>query len=78
MVFFTSDQNVSKNSLVRPSFPGDLSLGIIFKTSNSSFSMISFSHSRDCSVDNCGKLETVFKKLFMSCSDKRCLSVKRF
>ena len=58
-VFFISDQNVSKNSLVRPSFPGDLSLGILFKASNSSFSEIFFSHSRDCSVDNWGKLETV-------------------
>ena len=35
--FFTSDQNVSKNSLVRPSFSGDLSLGILFKALNSFF-----------------------------------------
>ena len=77
-VFFTSDQNVSKNSLVRPSFPCDLSLGIPFKASNSSFSVIHFSHFRDCSVDNWGNLETPFKKLFMSCSDNCCLSLKRF
>ena len=77
-VFFTSDQNVSKYSLVRPSFPGDLSLGILFEDSNSSFSVIHFSHSRDSSVDNWGNLETPFKKLFMSCSDKCCLSLKRF
>ena len=58
-VFFTSDQNVSKISLVRPSFSEDLLLGILFKASNSSFSVISFSHSRDCLADNWGKLETV-------------------
>ena len=77
-VYFTSDQSVSKNSSVRPSFPGDLLLGILFKASNSSFSVISFLHSTDCSVDSWGKLETVFKKLLMSCSDKCCLSIKRF
>ena len=77
-VFFTSEQNVLKNSLVRPSFPGDLSLGILFNASNSSFSVISYSHSRDCSVDNWRKLETVFKKLIMSCSDKCYLPWKRF
>ena len=58
-MFFTSDQNVSKISLVRPSFSEDLLLGILFKASNSSFSVISFSHSRDCLADNWGKLETV-------------------
>ena len=35
--FFTSDQNVSKTSLVRQSFPGDLPLGIVFKVQNSFF-----------------------------------------
>ena len=52
IVFFTSDQNVLKNSLVRPSFPGDLSLGILFKASNSYFSVMHLSCSRDCSADN--------------------------
>ena len=61
--FVTSDQSVSKNSLVRPSFPRDFSLGILFKASNSSFSVIHFSHSRDCLVDNLGNLEIVFKKV---------------
>ena len=50
--FFTLDQNVSKNSLVRPSLRGDLSLDMLFKASNSYFSVIFFSHSRDYSVDN--------------------------
>ena len=38
--FFTSDQNISQNSLLRPSFPGDLSLDIIFKAPISSLSVI--------------------------------------
>ena len=44
---FPSDQSISKNSLAGPTFPGGLSLGILFKASNNSFSVIHFSHSRD-------------------------------
>ena len=66
-VFFTLDQKISKNYLARLSFPGeglpfpgDLSLGIIFKASNSFFSVIHFSHSRDCSLENRGNLKIKF------------------
>ena len=62
---FTSDQNVSKNALTRLPFPGDVSLGILFKASNIFF----FPHSR--------ALENVWRYWFMSYCDK-CFSRKIF
>ena len=42
---------VSQNSVVKPSFPGDLSFFMLFMDSNKSFPVISMSQKFICSVE---------------------------
>ena len=49
MAIFNSSQNVSQNSFVRPSLPGDLFLGMFFNAQISSSSDIKNSDLVDCS-----------------------------